>query len=167
MGDATHGTGWWLASDGQWYPTGMPDPSPLPAKRGRRRPVILSVATVVLVAMIATVVVEAHSGDSDADAAVISAVDTAIAGKTAAVSATGSVVAAGTTATFSGTGSVDFTNSAVSSTKDCPRSVSSHRKNRGCPSISPRSPKPRVKVGPDSEVIPWPCSTLSPCRATP
>jgi hypothetical protein len=72
------------------------------------------VATVVLVAMIATVVVEAHSGDSDADAAVISAVDTAIAGKTAAVSATGSVVAAGTTATFSGTGSVDFTNSAVS-----------------------------------------------------
>jgi len=69
---------------------------------------------VAALALITTMVVESHGGGTDADAAVISAVDTAIAGKSANLTATGSVVAAGHTATFTGTGSIDFTTSAVS-----------------------------------------------------
>ena len=105
---------------GSFLPTITPETStPLREKRRRRRPFILtvvSVVSVVTLALVAAVVVESHSGGngSDADAAVVSAVDTAIAGGSANLTATGSIVAAGQTVTVTGTGSIDFTNSAVS-----------------------------------------------------
>ena len=140
MSDVANGPGWWIASDGKWYPpeahpdvrqpqppvhqasdgpdsfqaVSAPGASLLRRKRRRRRPVLISVALVAALALITTMVVESHGGGTDADAAVISAVDTAIAGKSANLTATGSVVAAGHTATFTGTGSIDFTTSAVS-----------------------------------------------------
>ena len=140
MSDVASGPGWWIASDGKWYPPEAhpdfrPQWSPVPGafdgpgsftapvttgpsspslkKRGRRRPFILTVASVAALALIATMVVESHGGGTNADAAVITAVDTAMAGRSANLTATGSVVAAGQTVTFTGTGSVDFTNSAV------------------------------------------------------
>ncbi len=70
--------------------------------------------SVVTVALLATIVVETQGGGTSAEAAVIHAVDTAIAGKTASVSVSGSVGTGDKTASFSGTGSVDFADNALS-----------------------------------------------------
>jgi hypothetical protein len=143
MSDVASGPGWWMASDGKWYPPEThpdfrpqwsalpgafdgPGPSlptvtqetssPVRGKRRRRLPFILTAVSVATLALVATVVVESHSGGngSEADTAVVSAVDTAIAGGSANLTATSSIVAAGQTVTVTGTGSIDFTNSAVS-----------------------------------------------------
>ncbi len=139
MSDGASGPGWWMASDGKWYPPeshpafrpqwspvlgasggpGLPvvtaeGSSARPGQRRRRRPVVLTVASVVALALITTMVVASQGGGTDADAAVITAVDTAIAGGSADLTATGSIVAAGQTVTFTGTGSMDFSTSAVS-----------------------------------------------------
>ncbi len=68
---------------------------------------------VAVLALLASILVVTEGGGTSADAAVINAVDTAIAGKSANVSVSGSVDAGDKTATFNGTGSVDFTNNAV------------------------------------------------------
>jgi hypothetical protein len=158
MSDMANGPGWWLASDGKWYPphlhpthgqtwpqvpqaeatVAMPVPeqsSDLPSfatgftsgspnftapvtepsrAKKRRRPLVIAAASIVVLALVGSAVVDSQGSGSTADAAIVHAVNTAIARKTADVSETGSAVAAGHTVSFSGSGEVDFATSAIS-----------------------------------------------------
>ncbi len=79
--------------------------------RRRRRPLMVG-AAVAVVAIVAVLVATVGSG-SNADAAIVTAVNSAIAQKGAHITFTGTVTTAGQTESLSGTGDVDFTNNAM------------------------------------------------------
>jgi hypothetical protein len=79
--------------------------------RRRGRPLVVG-AVVTVIAIVAVLVATVGSG-SNADAAIVTAVNSAIAQKGAHVTLTGTVTSAGQTESFNGTGAVDFTNNAM------------------------------------------------------
>lgn len=136
--------GWWIASDGRWYPpelhpahrSGWPvtaaaasnpgnphDPPYGPSvtargRRNRKRGVMIGVASVVVLTLVAGVLLATHGSGGDADAAIVRAVTSAIGDKTAHVEASSSVTVAGTSVAFTGSGAVDFTDNALQMTLD-------------------------------------------------
>jgi hypothetical protein len=133
--DAAQGPGWWMASDGKWYPPHLhpsaapvasnpwaahpfgtgPVVQPPPGHSRSKRRVIASLAVVGALVLIAGVLIGVLGGGSGepADAAVINAVNSALGDKTAHVVVTSSTSVAGHAITFGGSGSIDFTDSAM------------------------------------------------------
>ena len=68
MSDTSQGAGWWLASDGKWYPPQPPAPAPPPPPVGRpqrKRPGCLAIiggAAVLLVLLVIVIVIVAVAG---------------------------------------------------------------------------------------------------------
>jgi hypothetical protein len=133
--DAAQGPGWWIASDGKWYPPHLhpsaapaaPSPwaahpypaggvvQPPPGDSRSKRRLITSLAVVAALVLIAGVLVGVLGGGSGgpADAAVVNAVNSALGDKTAHVVVTSSTSIAGHSITVSGSGSIDFSDSAM------------------------------------------------------
>lgn len=92
MSDTQQAPGWWLASDGKWYPPQTPAPpyAPAPKKRGRGCLIAVLAAVVVLILLI-VVVLAASGGSKKASTSV-----------TTSKPATGGTFAVGQTASSSG-----------------------------------------------------------------
>jgi len=101
----------------QTFGSGLPavlSSRPARPPRRRRRPVVVSVAAALAIALVAGVVVETQGPGTTADAAIVHAVDTAMAGNTADIDVTGSETVQGHSVTFSGSGAVEFGTDALS-----------------------------------------------------
>jgi hypothetical protein len=132
--------GWWQAQDGEWYPPelhpsysqSVPAPPPAapappapptatvtPSRSRVRRPITVAAALVTGgLVIVAGVVVGTHGSGSgsNADAAVVNAVTSAIGDKTAHITITSTVDAASETVKASGTGSADLTDNSLEAT---------------------------------------------------
>jgi hypothetical protein len=139
MSDMSQGPGWWIASDGKWYPPhlhpsvpitvtpdpvtrfpgtpglpfadGIPPQSDTPKKRSHR-PLAAATGIVVVILLVVGGVVEFGHTES-ASATVINAVNSTLSNGTAHVVLNMTGQAAGTNIEATGTGGIDFTNNAL------------------------------------------------------
>jgi hypothetical protein len=132
MSDVWQGPGWWVASDGKWYPPELHPsyqqaappvaaqypyaqysaPSQTP-KQSPKKKVLLGVAALAVVALVAGVLVTTLGSGNSAEAAVTGAVNSAIGDKTAHLVTTATTEVGGKTVSVTGTGAIDFSTSAV------------------------------------------------------
>jgi hypothetical protein len=88
----------------------------MPPKTRSKRPIIIGVAAVAVLALVGGVLANTLGSGSNADAAIIRAANSSLADKTARLNVTASVGIGGSTVDFTGAGSIDFTDNAAQMT---------------------------------------------------
>ncbi len=132
--DGTLWVDWWLASDGEFYPPNLHPAAPVPesadaiesavvdrsdpfastpATSPRRRRKVLALGAVGVVIALVVALVVGLSTPKNAEAAVLGAVNSTLADKTAHVSLTMSAGTQGQAVTASGNGGIDFSQNAL------------------------------------------------------